>query len=143
MTQDEADDSFGLPLATIKFPCHSAADITKKGFMRIYIQIPITGAVACSPRVWAPQVVTQRKHIELEALKSLTGQKCKVVSELLGCYEGQQSDEGCVPGSYIDYIVWDSIDSKDFWERDLKYRDEVRQFRAVYEYVYYIPSNYI
>lgn len=51
MTQDEADDSFGLPLATIKFPCHSAADITKKGFMRIYIQIPITGAVACSPRV--------------------------------------------------------------------------------------------
>ncbi|KAJ5695047.1 hypothetical protein N7536_005459 [Penicillium majusculum] len=46
----EVDDGSGLPLAAIKFACHSAAGITKKGFMRIYIQIPIIGSAQESYR---------------------------------------------------------------------------------------------
>lgn len=50
MTQGEVDDGSGLPLAAIKFACHSAAGITTKGFMRIYIQIPIIGSAQESYR---------------------------------------------------------------------------------------------
>lgn len=52
MTQGEVDDGSGLPLAAIKFACHSAAGITKKGFMRIYIQKnPIIGSAQESYRI--------------------------------------------------------------------------------------------
>lgn len=138
VTQCEVDDGLGPPFAAIKFACYSAADPNKKGIMRIYIQTPINGTSARGPRARAQQAVTQRTYLELKALKSLADQKCKVVPELLGYNEEQQDDEGCVPGGYINHIVWarESLDYKVFWDRDLEYRNEVRpRFRKAYEYV--------
>ncbi|KAJ5384351.1 hypothetical protein N7517_002262 [Penicillium concentricum] len=122
MTQDEVNGGLGPPFAAIKFACHGAADHNKKGIIRIYIQIHITGTIARSPRARAQQAVTQRMHTKLQALKSLAEQKCEVVPDLLGYQEAQQDSEGCVPGGYINYMVWarvlgDSIDSNVFGVR--------------------------
>ncbi|KAL2818526.1 hypothetical protein BDW59DRAFT_175147 [Aspergillus cavernicola] len=139
MRQDEVDAGIGNPYATIKFACHDAAGPNQKGIMRIYIQIPITGTIARGPRARAPQAIAQRTHKEGQVLQSLTSKGYKVVPNLLGYQESIQDDEGCVPGGYINYIVWacvpgESIHDKEFWDRDQKYRDEVRErFRESYE----------
>ncbi|RHZ43400.1 uncharacterized protein CDV56_100298 [Aspergillus thermomutatus] len=132
MSQDEVDDGIGNPYAAIKFACHNAADPNQKGILRIYIQIPITGTIARGPGARAQQAIAQRTHMEGTVLQSLTDKGCKVVPKLLGYQESNQDDEGCVPGGYINYIVWacvpgESIRAKEFWDRDRKYRDEVRE----------------
>lgn len=136
-TQFEVDNYGSRPYAALKFACHNAAN--ERGFMRIYIQIPITGTIARGSRARAQQA-TQRTHKELEVRKILAEQGCSVVPRLLAYNVGQQDDDddGCVPGGYFNHIVWarvpgEPIDEAVFWDRDRPYRDKIRdQFRKVY-----------
>lgn len=59
------------------------------------------------------------KSLSLEALKSLTEQKCKVVPSFLDTMKYSRMAKAVFRAVYIDYIVWahvprESIDSKDF-----------------------------
>lgn len=137
-TQAEVDEYGALPYAVLKFACHNAADPREKGFMRIYIQIPITGTMLKNSTVRAQQA-TQGTHEELTVLKSLADQGCSVVPRLLAYNVGQQDGDGCVPGGYINHVVWarvsgTPIDEQVYWDRAREYRDKIRdQFRKLYE----------
>jgi hypothetical protein len=141
MIQHEVDAGFGCPYAAIKFACHNAADPDQKGIMRIYIQIPITGTLGRGPRARSEQAMPHQTFDEAQALIILAKKGCKVVPKLLGYQENSQDEEGCVPGGYITYILWacvpgKSLQEEEFWDRDKKYRDHVRErFRECYEYV--------
>ncbi|OJJ44478.1 hypothetical protein ASPZODRAFT_18668 [Penicilliopsis zonata CBS 506.65] len=139
MSQGKVDRGGGPPFAAVKFTCHRASDPDQKGFMRLYIQIPVTGTLLAPAAVRAQQAVPQRTHGELEVLQNLADQQCEAVPPLLGTCQRQQGDEECVPGGYVNCVAWarvagEPIDEPSFFTKhDRQYRDEVRRvFRQTY-----------
>lgn len=51
MTQKEVDDGVGVPLTRGKFICHLKENPSKMAFMRIFLQIPITGTQFLSAQI--------------------------------------------------------------------------------------------
>ncbi|KAJ5788680.1 hypothetical protein N7457_003670 [Penicillium paradoxum] len=137
MTQQDVTDGLGLPFAAAKFLCHRKEDPSKKTFMRIYLQIPVIGTRYQSPQIRRKQAAQPQPHVELTTLKALKELGCDVVPDLLAYQEGQQGEDGIVPGGYTTYIVWDKVPgeplSAEFWELDLQSRQAIRdKFREAF-----------
>lgn len=143
LSQDEVNKGVGIPYAAIKFACHRTTNTDQKGIMRMYLQIPIQGTIARGPSTRAEQAIPSFTHNEERALQDLNRKGCKGVPKLLCSKQTVQSIEECVPGGYLNYLVWDLVpgrplDYEEFWDRDLEYRRMVREkFREAYEYVNY------
>jgi hypothetical protein len=112
LTQEDVTDGLGLPFAAAKFLCYRKENPNKKAFMRIYLQIPISGTQYQSPQIRRNQATKPLPHTELAALKELKIGRCDVVPELLAYQEGKQGEDSIVPGGYITYVVWDKVPGK-------------------------------
>ncbi|KAJ5142875.1 uncharacterized protein N7515_001662 [Penicillium bovifimosum] len=138
MTQKDVDEGVGISYAAAKFLCHPKENPTKKAFMRIYLQIPVSGTQYLSAEIRRKRAVKPRPHIELTALKTLKEKGCDVVPDLLAYQDGKQGEDGIVPGGYITYVVWDkvpgeSLSPDEFWRLDFEARQAIRdKFREVF-----------
>ncbi|KAJ5234353.1 uncharacterized protein N7469_003521 [Penicillium citrinum] len=114
-----------------RFLYYSKDDSTKEpAFMRVYYQIPIYGTEWSSHNVRASQAVPPIELVELKAFRSFIKHACSAVPQLLGYHEGQQPDDGIVPGGYTTMIVWEKVPgiplSKEyFWNLDRVQRDGI------------------
>lgn len=97
MTQEEVNDGLGAPFTAGKFLCYRKEDPSKKAFMRIYLQIPITGTQYRSPQIRRQQAVEAQLHSELTILAALKQSGCEVVPELLAYQNSKQGEDGIVP----------------------------------------------
>lgn len=138
MTQQEVIDNLRLPYAAGKYLCHRKDNPSQKAFMRIYLQIPISGTQYQGSKTRGKQAAKPQPHIELTALRALQKLKCDVVPTLLSYREGQQDEDGIVPGGYITYVVWEKVPGEplspeEFWELDLESRQAIRDtFREAF-----------
>lgn len=138
MTQQEVTEGLGLPYAAAKFLCHNKDDPSQKAFMRIYLQIPISGTQYRSSEIRRKQAADPQSHVELTSLRALSKLRCDVVPKLLGYREGKQAEDGIVPGGYITYVVWEQVPGEPlrpefFWGLDLESRQAIRdKFREAY-----------
>lgn len=140
MTQKDIDDGVGPAFTAAKFLCYRKDDPAKKpAFLRMYHQIPIAGTECLNSGIRANQAVPPIQLPELTALKTLKMMDCNVVPDLLGYQEGQQGQDGIIPGGFATSIVWDKVPGEPlseeyFWKLDRKTRDAIRkEFRRVYE----------
>ncbi|CAI7663772.1 unnamed protein product [Penicillium glandicola] len=138
MTQQDVTDGLGITFAAAKFLCHPKETPSKKAFMRIYLQIPISGTQCQSPQIRREQAAKPQPHVELTALKALKRFECDVVPDHLAYQEGKQGEGSIVPGGYISYIVWNKVhgeplNAEEFWEQDPKSRQAIRdKFREAF-----------
>ncbi|CAI7670251.1 unnamed protein product [Penicillium palitans] len=138
MTQQDVTDGLGLPFAAAKFLCYPKGTPSKKAFMRIYLQIPVTGTQHESRQIRREQAAKPQPHVELTILKALKEFECDVVPDLLAYQEGKQSEDSIVPGGYITYVVWNKVpgeplNAEEFWEQDPKSRQAIRnKFREAF-----------
>lgn len=138
MTQQDFTDGLGLPFAAAKFLCYPKGTPSKKAFMRIYLQIPVTGIQHESRQIRREQAAKPQPHVELTALKALKKLECDVVPDLLAYQEGKQGEDNIVPGGYITYVVWDKVpgeplNAEEFWQQDLNSRQAIRaKFREAF-----------
>ncbi|KAJ5572728.1 hypothetical protein N7450_009712 [Penicillium hetheringtonii] len=138
----QMDIDGGVPpgFAAGKFLCHSKDDPAKESaFMRVYYQIPTFGTEWSPYEIRASQAVPQVELAELNAFQSLTKHACSVAPQLLGYHEGQQPDNGIVPGGYATTIIWEKVPGNPlseeyFWNLDRDQRDSIREaFRSAFE----------
>ncbi|KAJ5580253.1 uncharacterized protein N7459_006238 [Penicillium hispanicum] len=139
MIQEEVTDGMGIPYAAGKFLCHPVGNSSKLAFMRIYIQIPVTGTEFLQAKIREKQAVPVREHKELTVLKTLRLQNCKVTPRLLGYQQGTQDTDGFIPGGYITHLIWDKVPGEPlsmerFWDMSRRDREHVRgRFRETYQ----------
>ena len=121
-----------------KFRCSDKADPTRKAFMRIYRQIPIAGTEGTNRLTRATQAVPNFRVAEIHAFKTFKIKGCTAVPELLGYYEGQQPEDGVIPGGFTTIIVWEAppgspLSEELFWSFDREKRDLIREkFKSAY-----------
>ncbi|CAG8887119.1 unnamed protein product [Penicillium egyptiacum] len=138
MTQQAVTNGHGPSFAAAKFLCHRKENSSKQAFMRIYLQIPISGTQYQSSRIRRQQAAEPQLHVELRTLKALKELKCDVVPDLLAHREGKQGEDSIVPGGYMTYVVWDKVPREPlsfqgFWELDLESRKPIRdKFREAF-----------
>ncbi|OQD67391.1 hypothetical protein PENDEC_c037G05482 [Penicillium decumbens] len=137
MRKKEAAE-FGPCFGVAKFACHLKGDESKKGFFRMYRQIPIGATERKSPEERSRQAVeAPKKHTEPEALLAL--QTCDAVPKLLAYEMGEQSADDMVPRGYFIHFVWakelgEPLNWDLFWTFDKGKRTEIRQkFRDAYQ----------
>lgn len=75
------------------FACHSTADPTQQGFLRIYIQIPYDNTIRGSREARALQAEPSPTHAEYEALVALKTNTPMAVPNLLRYGQGKQGPE--------------------------------------------------
>jgi len=144
-TEKKEADTSHPSFAVAKFSCHVDGDESKKGFFRMYRQVPYKGTLRQSPEEKRQQAVkAPKKHSELEALLAL--RNCDAVAGLLAYEVGEQDVNEPVPGGYFIHLVWAQapglpLDKEVFWEVwTQRRRQDIReQFRKAFEYVYYTP----
>ncbi|KAJ5484524.1 hypothetical protein LT330_008040 [Penicillium expansum] len=133
MTPKDLANGMGPAYTAGKYFCHlaGAGNEKKQAFMRIYKQIPLAGTEIDNVKIRGEQASKPRKHLELNALKHLTENRCCATPRLLGYETGKQDKNDCVPGGYIMYIVWekvqgDSLDPMEFWSLPYNQRESIR-----------------
>jgi hypothetical protein len=90
--------------AQAKFACHLKGDESKRGFFRMYRQVPFNGTERRRPEERRKQAVkAPEEHSELKALLAL--QDCDVVPEVLAHEIGEQNADEMVPGGYFIHFV--------------------------------------
>lgn len=138
-TESDKMSGFGPGYAAGKFRCHDKADPTREAFMRIYRQIPVAGTEGNDRAARAAQAVSNFTVSELHAFRTFNLKQCTAAPELLGYHEGQQPEDGLVPGGFTTTIVWEAVPGsplsrKVFWSLDREKRDLIREnFRSAYE----------
>jgi hypothetical protein len=80
LTQEDNTDGVEVPFAASKFLCHRKETPDKKAFMRIYLQIPVSGTHYQSPQIRRKQAAKSPLYLELTSLKELKMSGCDVVS---------------------------------------------------------------
>lgn len=132
-----------------KYSCRlaGAGNENKLAYMRIYKQIPLDGTRLDKQSVRQSQAHGPRKHVELEAFKSLTEKGSTATPRLLGYRIGTQDAGDLVPGGYIVFLAWEkvqgeSLDRKYFWSLPYNKRKVIRDnfknaLRFVTEYIDY------
>lgn len=143
ITPKDFANGMGPAYTAGKYLCHlaGAGNEKKQAFMRIYKQIPLAGTEIDNVKSRGEQASKPRKHLELNALKHLTENRCSATPRLLGYETGKQNKNDCVPGGYIMYIVWekvqgDSLDPMEFWSLPNNQRESIRaKFKAAYLFV--------
>lgn len=142
ITQSELASGMGPAFTAGKYLCWpSAGNENKLAFMRIYKQIPLDGTRLDSVQVREAQASKPRNHVELDALKDFTENKCTATPKLLGYRFDKQDGNDLVPGGYIMYLVWekvpgDPLDINEFWSLPFSRRQIIRdKFKKAYEFV--------
>jgi len=145
LTQDDVDDRLGPAFTVGKYICRLAGNENMSAFMRIYKQIPVAGTEFAKLSVRRSQA-SERRHIELDALKAFTENRCTATPKLFGYQLDTQDADDLVPGGYIIYLVWEkvpgnSLDSQYFWGLPYNQREVIRDnFKKAYMYVGYGTS---
>lgn len=142
-TVEDFDDGMGPAYTVGKYLCRLAGTGNEKklAFMRIYKQIPLDGTRLDSVQVREAQASKPRNHVELDALKDFTENKCTATPKLLGYRFDKQDGNDLVPGGYIMYLVWekvpgDPLDINEFWSLPFSRRQIIRdKFKKAYEFV--------
>lgn len=142
-TVEDFDDGMGPAYIAGKYLCRLAGTGNEKklAFMRIYKQIPLDGTRLDSVQVREAQASKPRNHVELDALKDFTENKCTATPKLLGYRFDKQDGNDLVPGGYIMYLVWekvpgDPLDINEFWSLPFSRRQIIRdKFKKAYEFV--------
>lgn len=62
MTQKDIEEGIGPPFAAARFLCRREDDESKQAFVRVYLQIPITGTEYASSTVRASQADLLTHH---------------------------------------------------------------------------------
>jgi hypothetical protein len=133
----ERERERGPPFAVLKFACHSTANPTQQGFIRMYVQIPYDNTLHSSQEIRELQAESSPAHEEYKALTALEKRKCMAVPRLLGYGQDRQGPEAYVPNGYITYVAWQHVpgspvDFQVFWqEANRQYRDDIRAAFAV------------
>ncbi|KAJ5832816.1 hypothetical protein N7474_001127 [Penicillium riverlandense] len=143
VTPEDSAEGMGPAYTAGKYLCRlaRAGNENKLAFMRIYKQIPLAGTALDNSSVRKAQASEDHGHVELEALKRLTEQRCTATPELLGYRIGKQDTNDLVPNGYIIYLVWkkvrgDPLDIKEFWSLPYNQRRIIRDnFKTAYKKV--------
>ncbi|OQD91262.1 hypothetical protein PENSOL_c056G01400 [Penicillium solitum] len=111
----QADEMHYDSYVCAQFECHNVTD-GKKGFMRIYVQVPHTGYDHAA-RATLAREATELTPPELDAYKFLTANRSQNTPTLLAYKRGTQPIDGPapggpVPGGHITWIVWEKVPGK-------------------------------
>ncbi|KUM63788.1 hypothetical protein ACN42_g3295 [Penicillium freii] len=139
ITESDFAGGMGSAFTAGKYLCRpSAGNEDKLAFMRIYKQIPLYGTRLDNVKVREAQASKPRNHVELDALKDLTKNKCTAAPKLLGYRFDKQDANDLVPGGYIMYLVWEKVpgeplDINEFWSLPFSQRQIFRdKFKKAY-----------
>jgi hypothetical protein len=143
VTRKDFDNGMGPAYTSGKYLCRltGAGNKRKLAYMRIYKQIPLAGTELDNLDVRKAQASEPRNHVELDALKYLTENRCTATPKLRGYGIEKQDSNDLVPGGYIMYVVWekvpgDSLDPKEFWNLPYNKRQIIRDnFKKAYTFV--------
>lgn len=142
-TEVDLEDGLGPSYADANFTCQNVDHPDRRGFMRIFLQIPDAGSELDTPEERARQA-SYIAHRELEALNAFTEKGSQITPTLLASEERRQADGDPVPGGYITILVWnvlpgirlgDNLGPDTFWALSLAEREAIRKaFEPAYKY---------
>ncbi|KAJ5797130.1 uncharacterized protein N7518_005670 [Penicillium psychrosexuale] len=140
ITPKDSAQGMGPAFTVGKYRCYRLENGYEHGYeaiMHIYKQIPLDGTELHSLEDRKKQATT-RSHVELNALKNFTENRCPFTPKLLGYQINQQGRDDLVPQGYIIYLVFEEgpgspLQLEQFWNLRRNDRGLIREkFRVAY-----------